>query len=379
MKKTLLALATAAASLFALSANAQSVKESDWGKTSDGTPVKLYTMKNAKGMTVQVTNFGGRIVKMLVPDRNGKFDDIVLGYDKVADYEADRNTYFGALIGRYGNRISNATIEIDGKEYKLTPNDSGGNHIHGGRNGFDRRVWDVKASANSNQAVLVLTLLARDGEEGYPGNLKVTVTYTLDNSDTFTVNYKATTDKPTICNLTQHTYFNLAGAGKGSIANHELTINADKFTPVSKKFLIPTGGLRDVEGTPFDFRKARTVGSRIDADDGQLLGAGGYDHNWALNKDKKNPKAMTEAVVVYEPTTGREMTVSTTEPGVQFYAGNFLNKQKGKNGRIYRHRYGMCFETQHYPDSPNNSDFPTTILRPAQTYDTTTQFKFSVY
>ena len=379
MKKALLALATAAASLFALSADAQSVKESDWGKTSDGTPVKLYTMKNAKGMTVQVTNFGGRIVKMLVPDRNGKFDDIVLGYDKISDYEADRNTYFGALIGRYGNRISNATIEIDGKEYKLTPNDSGGNHIHGGRIGFDRRVWDVKASANSNQAVLVLTLLARDGEEGYPGNLKVTVTYTLDNSDTFTVNYKATTDKPTICNLTQHTDFNLAGAGKGSIANHELTINADKFTPVSKKYLIPTGGLRDVAGTPFDFRKARTVGSRIEADDGQLLGAGGYDHNWALNKDEKNPKAMTEAVVVYEPTTGREMTVSTTEPGVQFYAGNFLNKQRGKNGRIYRHRYGMCFETQHYPDSPNNSDFPTTILRPTQTYDTTTQFKFSVY
>ena len=277
-----------------------------------------------------------------------------------------------------------ATVEsFNGTEgtytVNLPKNDGGVNHIHGGPSGFDGRVWDAEASASPKGAVLKLNLVSPDGDQGYPGTLKVAVTYTLDNSNTLTVNYKATADKPTVCNLTNHSYFNLAGEGRGSVANHEVTINADKFTPVSKKYLIPTGGLKDVEGTPFDFRKPRQVGARIEADDAQLQGARGYDHNWALNKDPKNPKAMTLAARVYEPSSGREMTVYTTEPGVQFYAGNALKGVKGKGGKRYFFRYGMCFETQHYPDSPNNEDFPSTLRRPGETYDTTTAFRFGAY
>ena len=336
-------------------------------------------MKNDKGLTVKITNFGGRIVQILAPDRNGQFGDVVLGFDSLSRYDSPDHSYFGALIGRYGNRISEGEFSIDGKTYNLPKNDGGVNHIHGGKIGFDSRVWDAEGSANSKCATLKLNLVSPDGEQGYPGTLKVAVTYTLDNSNNLTINYKATTDKPTICNLTNHSYFNLAGEGKGSVANHELTINADKFTPVSKKFLIPAGGLKDVQGTPFDFRNPRQVGSRIEFDDPQLKGANGYDHNWVLNKDPKNPKALTFAAHVYEPVSGREMTVSTTEPGMQFYAGNFLKGVKGKGGKEYRFRYGMCFETQHFPDSPNNEDFPSTILRPGETYDTTTVFHFGAY
>lgn len=317
-------------------------------------------------------------MKILAPDRNGKMDDIVLGFDNLAGYESPNHSYFGALIGRYGNRISEGEFRIDGTTYKLPKNDGGVNHIHGGKVGFDSKVWNAEGSANTKCATLKLTLTSPDGEQGYPGTLKVTVTYTLDNANNLTVNYKATTDKPTICNLTQHSYFNLAGAGKGSIANHEVTINADKFTPVTKR-LIPTGGLNSVENTPFDFRKPRMVGSRIEFDDAQLKNGGGYDHNWVLNKDTKNPLAISEAVRVYEPVSGREMVISTTEPGIQFYTGNVLNGVRGKGGKAYRFRYGMCFETQHFPDSPNNEDFPSTILRPEQTYDTTTIFHFGAF
>lgn len=377
MKKTIHIILACAA--LAATGLAQSVNESDWGKTKDGTPVKLFTLKNDKGMAVEITNYGGRIVKIVVPDRDGKPGDVVLGFDSLAGYEGPDHSYFGAIIGRYGNRIADGEFSIDGKTYNLPKNDGGVNHIHGGPSGFDGRVWDAEASASPKGAVLKLNLVSPDGDQGYPGTLKVAVTYTLDNSNTLTVNYKATADKPTVCNLTNHSYFNLAGEGRGSVANHEVTINADKFTPVSKKYLIPTGGLKDVEGTPFDFRKPRQVGSRIEADDAQLQGASGYDHNWALNKDPKNPKAMTFAARVYEPVSGREMTVYTTEPGVQFYAGNFLKGVKGKGGKQYFFRYGMCFETQHYPDSPNNEDFPSTILRPGETYDTTTAFRFGAY
>ena len=377
MKKTIYTLFSLAA--LAAAAFSQSITETDWGKTKDGTPVKLFTMKNDKGLTVKITNFGGRIVQILAPDRNGQFGDVVLGFDSLSRYDSPDHSYFGALIGRYGNRISEGEFSIDGKTYNLPKNDGGVNHIHGGKIGFDSRVWVAEGSANSKCATLKLNLVSPDGEQGYPGTLKVAVTYTLDNSNNLTINYKATTDKPTICNLTNHSYFNLAGEGKGSVANHELTINADKFTPVSKKFLIPTGGLKDVQGTPFDFRNPRQVGSRIEFDDPQLKGTNGYDHNWVLNKDPKNPKAMTLAARVYEPVSGREMTVSTTEPGMQFYAGNFLKGVKGKGGKEYRFRYGMCFETQHFPDSPNNEDFPSTILRPGETYDTTTVFHFGAY
>ena len=377
MKKTIYTLFSLAA--LAAAAFSQSITETDWGKTKDGIPVKQFTMKNDKGLTVKITNFGGRIVQILAPDRNGQFGDVVLGFDSLSRYDSPDHSYFGALIGRYGNRISEGEFSIDGKTYNLPKNDGGVNHIHGGKIGFDSRVWDAEGSANSKCATLKLNLVSPDGEQGYPGTLKVAVTYTLDNSNNLTINYKATTDKPTICNLTNHSYFNLAGEGKGSVANHELTINADKFTPVSKKFLIPTGGLKDVQGTPFDFRNPRQVGSRIEFDDPQLKGANGYDHNWVLNKDPKNPKALTLAARVYEPVSGREMTVSTTEPGMQFYAGNFLKGVKGKGGKEYRFRYGMCFETQHFPDSPNNEDFPSTILRPGETYDTTTVFHFGAY
>ena len=267
MKKTIYTLFSLAA--LAAAAFSQSITETDWGKTKDGTPVKLFTMKNDKGLTVKITNFGGRIVQILAPDRNGQFGDVVLGFDSLSRYDSPDHSYFGALIGRYGNRISEGEFSIDGKTYNLPKNDGGVNHIHGGKIGFDSRVWDAEGSANSKCATLKLNLVSPDGEQGYPGTLKVAVTYTLDNSNNLTINYKATTDKPTICNLTNHSYFNLAGEGKGSVANHELTINADKFTPVSKKFLIPTGGLKDVQGTPFDFRNPRQVGSRIEFDDPQ--------------------------------------------------------------------------------------------------------------
>ena len=365
------------ATVIAFTALGQSIKESNFGKTKNGEPTKIFTLKNDNDVVVKITNYGAIITELHLPDRNGKFVDVVLGFDNIADYET-LSDYFGAVVGRYGNRIANAKFKLFGKEYTLEQNNNG-NTLHGGFVGFDRKVWKVaEATSNDTAAILKLELFSADGENGFPGNLKVVVTYTLDNKNQLTVNYKATTDKPTVCNLTQHSYFNLFGAGNGSILNHEVTINADKFTPVDK-YLIPTGDLDDVEGTPFDFRRPKTVGSRIEEDNRQLKYGGGYDHNWVLNKGG-NLSAMTFAVRVYEPISGRQMDIFTTEPGVQFYCGNFLKGQKGKAGKEYRYRYGMCFETQHFPDSPNQDaeDFPTTTLIPGQTYDTTTIFKFSV-
>ncbi len=357
-------------SLAAAVLSAQSITESDFGKTKNGEAAKLFTLKNSNGITVKITNYGAIVCSVIVPDRSGKFADIVQGFDSIQEYET-LSDYFGAVVGRYGNRIARGKFSIDGKSYTLDKN-NGENSLHGGLVGFDKKIWSAEAFADKKAAVLKLTLLSPDGDQGFPGNLKVAVTYTLNNDNELIVNYRAVTDKPTVCNLTQHSYFNLYGAGNGNILNHELTIDADHFTPVDKG-LIPTGELKSVEGTPFDFRKPMPVGSSINADDGQLKYGGGYDHNWVLNK---KPGEMKLAATLYEPISGRLMEVFTTEPGIQFYSGNFLAGQKGKGGKAYKYRYGLCLETQHFPDSPNHEKFPSTILRPGQSYDTTTIFKF---
>lgn len=351
---------------------AQSVSSRDFGKTKNGEPVKIYTLKNSKGTQVKIIDYGAIITEIHTADRNGKFDDIVIGFDNIADYET-KSDYFGAVVGRYGNRISGGKFSIDGTQYSLEKNDNA-NTLHSASAALNTKMWKAEPAKTANAAVLKLSTVSPDGDAGFPGKLSVSVVYTLSNDNTLTVNYKAQTDKTTVCNLTQHSYFNLFGAGNGSILNHEVVINADAITPVDEQ-LIPTGKIAKVDNTPFDFRRPKTVGSRIEFDDEQLKFGGGYDHNFVLNK--KAPDAMTYAVRVYEPVSGRQMEIFTTEPGVQFYSGNFLKGQKGKYGKNYRFRYGMCFETQHFPDSPNRPEFPSTILRPDGKYDTTTIFKFS--
>jgi aldose 1-epimerase len=308
-----------------------------------------------------------------MPDKNGKLGDIVLGYDKLADYLKE-TPYFGAIVGRYGNRIGKGTFTLDGKTYTLATN-NGENHLHGGLKGFDKVVWTAAAhKASADGVALTLNYLSKDMEEGYPGNLDVTIVFTLTNANELRIDYKATTDKATVCNVTHHGYFNLAGQGKGDILGHELTLNADRYTPVDAG-LITTGELAAVKGTPMDFTKPTAIGARINNTFEQLTFGGGYDHNWVLNKKGSE---MSLAASVYEPTSGRVMEVRTNEPGVQFYSGNFLDGTlTGKGGKVYQHRYGFCLETQHYPDSPNKPNFPTTTLRPGQTYKTTTIYKFS--
>jgi aldose 1-epimerase len=311
-------------------------------------------------------------VSLKVPDSKGALGDIVLGFDSLDGYLAD-NPFFGALVGRYGNRIAKGHFTLDGKEYTL-PINNGANALHGGLKGFDKHIWTAKPGQGKDGQTLELTYVSKDGEEGYPGTLTATVTYTLTNANELRIHYQATTDKPTVLNLTNHSYFNLAGAGNGDILGHELMLNADKFTPVDKG-LIPTGELRPVDGTPFDFRKATAIGARINADDEQIKLGGGYDHNFVLNGQAGTMRLAARAT---EPKSGRVLEVSTTEPGVQFYTGNFLDGTlHGKGGKVYNKRYGFCLETQHYPDSPNKPSFPSTVLRPGQKYDTTTVFKFS--
>jgi aldose 1-epimerase len=332
--------------------------------------VFLYTLKNSKEMEVKITNYGGIVVSLSVPDRKGKNDDVVLGFDKLDDYFHEP-PYFGALIGRYGNRIKEGKFTLNGTEYDLYKNDKE-NTLHGGLKGFDKVVWDAETKKGENS--LTLTYLSKDGEEGYPGNLNVKVVYTLTDSNELKIEYTATTDKPTVLNLTHHSYFNLAGAGTGDILNHELMINADRFTPVDSG-LIPTGELKNVQGTPMDFTKSTPIGARINQNDEQLKLGKGYDHNWILNKTGND---LTLAAKAYESTTGRVMEVWTTEPGVQFYSGNFLDGSLiGKNKKRYNHRYGFCLETQHFPDSPNKPDFPTTVLNPGDIYKQTTIYRFS--
>ena len=338
----------------------------------DGIEARLYTLSNENGLSATVTNYGGIVVDLIVPDKNGKMEDIVLGYERIENYAKD-NPYFGALIGRYGNRIENGKFVLDSATYHLAIN-NGKNHLHGGHKGFDKVVWDAAEEETHEGPSLKLHYLSKDGEEGYPGNLDVDVVYTLTNKNELRIDYRATTDKTTICNLTHHSYFNLTGQGRGDILGHELMLNADNFIPIDEGS-IPIGEIRSVKDTPMDFTKPTPIGERIDADDQQIKCGLGYDHNWVLNKDSND---MTLAASVYDPRSGRYMEVWTTEPGVQFYSGNYLNGSNiGKGGKVYNRRNGFCLETQHYPDSPNKSNFPSVFLRPGDKYETTTIYKFS--
>lgn len=342
-----------------------------FGKTPEGQEVKLYTLRNAKGATAKIMSYGAIVVSLEMPDAKGQMDDIVLGYDNLDGY-LKVTPYFGAIVGRYGNRIGKGTFTLDGVAYSLAQNNNG-HHLHGGVKGFDKVVWDHKPVWKADGVGVELSYLSKDGEEGYPGNLKATVTYTLTNKNELRIDYVATTDKATPVNLTHHGYFNLTG-GERDILGHVLMLNANKFTPVDAG-LIPTGELQPVKDTPMDFTKPTAIGERIEADFEQLKAGGGYDHNWVLNR---TGGGLSLAARVVEPTTGRVMEVFTTEPGVQFYAGNFLDGTiTGKEGRVYQHRWGFCLETQHYPDSPNKPNFPSTILRPGDTYKTTTVYRFS--
>jgi aldose 1-epimerase len=345
------------------------VERADFGTMKDGTPIDIYTLTNTKGMVAKIITYGGIVTELDVPDRTGKMADVVLGFKTLDGYLSDE-PFFGAIIGRVGNRIAKGRFTLNGTTYKLATND-GANHLHGGLKGFDKVVWKAEIVKADDGAALKLTYLSPDGEEGYPGNLTATVVYTLTNQNELRIDYTATTDKATPVNLTNHSYFNLAGEGSGTILGHELMIAADRFTPVDSG-LIPTGKLAPVAGTPMDFTKPMTIGSRIDKV--PLAPPGGYDHNYVLTS---GGGTLALAARVTEPTTGRVMEVYTTEPGVQFYTGNFLDGSlTGKSGIAYAKHAAFCLETQHFPDSVNHPSFPSTILEPGQTYKTTTVYRF---
>jgi aldose 1-epimerase len=340
---------------------------------ADGKDVFLYRLINAHGMEVRVMSYGATIVSLRVPDRNGQPDDVVLGFETLGDYLAPE-PYFGAVVGRYGNRIAKGQFTLDGTTYHLAIN-NGPNHLHGGVKGFDKVVWEAEPFDRDGRSGIVFTHVSPAGDEGYPGTLRAKVTYALTPEDQLVVDYDATTDAATPVNLTQHSYFNLAGAGTRDILEHRLTLDADRFTPVDAT-LIPTGEFASVEGTPFDFRRATAIGARIGANNQQLKFGNGYDHNWMLNGTAGQ---LRHAASVDEPTSGRTLDISTTEPGVQFYTGNFLDGTlTGKSGRVYKQRFGFCLETQHYPDSPNHPAFPSTIVRPGERYQSKTVFTFGV-
>jgi aldose 1-epimerase len=344
-----------------------SANEEAFGQTPDGRKVVLYTLINSNGVRARITNYGAILVSLEVPDRTGRLADITLGFDSLDGY-LKGHPYFGAIVGRYANRIGKAQFTLDGVVYKLATN-NGENHLHGGIKGFDKVVWKTEdVRAESQTALLKMSYISEDGEEGYPGNMACTVTYILTEDNELKISYEAETDKTTILNLTNHSYFNLAGQGTGDILGHELTLNADKYTPVDEG-LIPTGEIRDVKDSAMDFTSSMSIGSRIKQVEG------GYDHNYVLNSGGGSLALCAE---VYEPTSGRVMTIHTTEPGVQFYTGNFLDGTlTGKNGRVYNKHYGFCLETQHFPDSPNKPDFPTVVLQPGQKYTSQTVYKFS--
>lgn len=346
------------------------VHEQPFG-TQDGRPVHLFTLTNSHGVEIKAMNYGGIIVSIKVPDRKGQFADIVLGHDTLEGY-IPNPPYLGSVVGRYANRIANGEFTLDGKTYHLPKND-GPNTLHGGTDKtFNKVVWD--AEPLKGKTGVAFRYLSHDGDDGFPGNLHMQVTYTLTDANELVIDYEATTDKATPINVSQHSYFNLKGQGNGDILDHEIMINADRFTPVDKN-LIPTGELRPVTGTPLDFTKSTRIGARIDDNYEQLVLGHGYDHNFVINR---NGSGLVLAARVYEPTTGRVLEVSTTQPGVQFYTGNFLDGTiTGKDGKVYKRRYGLCLETQHFPDSPNHPSFPNTILKPGEKFHQTTVFKFS--
>jgi aldose 1-epimerase len=356
---------------FALMATMQGAKlvSGDFGKTREGAPVRIYTLTNKYGVQATITNYGGRIVSLKVPDKKGAMADVVLGFDSIEGY-LNENPYFGALIGRYANRIGHAQFTLDGVLYKVPKND-GDNSLHGGTRGFDKVVWTAREMKDGG---LEFSYLSKDGEEGYPGNCKVTVIYHLTDANELKIEYAASTDKDTVVNLTNHSYFNLKGGG--DILGHRLTLNAPLFTPIDSG-LIPTGELKPVAGTPFDFRTSTAIGARIEQNDEQLKLGKGYDHNWVIDKKRVGPD-LTLAARVEEPESGRVMEVWTTQPGIQFYTGNFLDGTiKGKGGKVYARRSALCLETQHFPDSPNKPAFPSVVLKPGMEFKSTTVYRFT--
>lgn len=347
------------------------LKKSDFNIVIDGKQVNLFTLKNRSGMITEITNYGGKVVSLWTPDKKGHYEDIVLGYSNISDYLSSKEKYFGALIGRYGNRIAKGKFSLNGKEYDLA-NNNGPNHLHGGNNGYESVVWDAKQVDNQT---LELRYVSKNLEEGYPGNLTIKVVYRLTDNNELKIEYWATTDAPTVVNLTHHSFFNLKGTGNGTINNHLLQINAPYYTPVDDG-LIPTGEIATVENSPFDFQKTIAIGERVDTENQQLKYGLGYDHNYVLNQKLQG---LNYAAKIIEPISGRTMEVYTNEPGLQFYGGNFLNgTEVGKNRKAYEYRTAFCLETQHFPDSPNNTHFPSTTLNPGEKYYSICIYKFSV-
>jgi aldose 1-epimerase len=352
------------------------IEKTEFGQTKDGVTVQLFTLTNDNGMIAKITNYGGIVTELWVPDRDGNPADVVLGFDTITDYE-EKSPYFGCIVGRYANRIAEGRFTLDGVTYDGLAINNGPNHLHGGLKGFDKQVWDVEPFEVDGAVGLKLHYLSEEGEEGYPGNLDVIVTYTLTHSNELKIDYQATTYRPTVINLTNHSYFNLAGhaAGTDAMLAHRMMINADSFTPVADANSIPTGQIRSVKESPMDFIRPVPIGERIKDDCPQLKCGHGYDHNFVLNK---TPGELSIAARAADPDSGREMEALTTEPGVQFYSANFLDGFTGKGGAVYPARSAFCLETQHYPDSPNKPEFPSTVLRPGEKYHTTTVYKFSV-
>ena len=349
-----------------------SIEKSFFGSMQDGTEINLYTLKNKNGMSVGIINYGGIITSIKVPDRDGNFEDVTLGYDELQRY-IEKGQYFGALIGRYANRIENAEFELNGKTYQLAKND-GKNHLHGGIRGFDKVVWQAEIIDNEGTEALQLRYLSPDGEENYPGNLDVKVTYTLTEDNGIRIDYYAVSDKDTVVNLTNHAYFNLSGHASGDILGHQVMIDADQFTAINNE-CIPTGEIRNVEGTPMDLRTLKTVGDGIDADDEQIAFGNGYDHNWVLKVSGDKPEKAAE---VYDPETGRVMEILTTKPGIQFYSGNSIARTVGKEGAVYDRRSALCLETQYYPNGTKHKHFPSPFLKAGQEYKHTTIYRFLV-
>jgi aldose 1-epimerase len=380
LRLTQVTVVGAVALLAALTVNiceAEVVKK-DFGKTADGKPVHMYHVTNANGVTARLMTRGATLTGMDVPDRNGNMADVLFGFDDVAGYESDGNQYFGPIVGRYGNRIAKGRFTLDGKEYQLFTND-GGNHLHGGNGrSLDKVVWDAEPFEGEGKRGVKFTYVSPDGEEGYPGELTTTVTYTLDDNNALRIDYSATTDKPTVLNLTNHAYFNLGGAGSPTVNDHVLKLNADHYTPVDGG-LITTGAIAPVEGTPLDFREPRKIGERVD--ELTATSTKGYDHNFVINRGDAAKGELVEAAVLVDPASGRMLTVSTDQPGVQFYGGNFLKNQKGKGGKIYPHRSACCLETQVFPDSPNKQDvenWTNCVLKPDEEYKHACVYAFGV-